>query len=38
LTELKAHQNNAVLLKLDANSLTVTNTPTEPAPAAPKED
>ncbi|QSB01001.1 type VI secretion system lipoprotein TssJ [Methylomonas sp. EFPC1] len=38
LTELKAHQNNAVLLKLDANSLTVTNTPTEPAPAATKED
>jgi type VI secretion system protein VasD len=37
-TELKAHQNNAVLLKLDANSLTVTNTPTEPAAAAPKED
>jgi type VI secretion system protein VasD len=38
LTEFNAHQNNAVLLKIDANNLSVSNTPTEPAPTAPKEE
>ncbi len=34
LTELKAHQLNAVTLKLDGNSLSVSNTPSQSVPTA----